>query len=100
MSGNDGTEVTNRFQQVTSFINSDNDPDFTGATWMLIANWYNAHPDPHGDSAEQDRQDPYLQSVSNAYIYYIKKAALQFDSHSYIRIKLVDFNLTSSSKYQ
>ncbi len=65
MAGEGGVDVFNIFEQVTGFINSQNDPDFIGATWMLLANWYNVHPDPHGDSAEQDRQDPYLQSVSD-----------------------------------
>ncbi len=65
VSGEGGIEaVSDRFEQVTSFINSENDPNFSGATWMLVATWYNVHPDPHGDSAEQDREDPYLESVS------------------------------------
>lgn len=50
--------------QVTSFINNERDSDFT-SNWMLAARWNRVHPYPHGESIEQDRQDPYLQSVSN-----------------------------------
>ena len=59
-----GTETRNRFTQVMNFINDETDADFAAASWMLIATWRGVHPFPHGTSAEQDRQDPYLQSVS------------------------------------
>ena len=59
-----GAETTSRFTQVMNFINLEADTDFAGASWMLIATWKGVHPFPHGNSAEQDRQDPYLQSVS------------------------------------
>ena len=58
-----GDETNNRFDQVTSFINSETDTNFAAASWMLVATWRGVHPYPHGESAEQDRQDPYLQSV-------------------------------------
>ena len=52
------------FRRVSSFINSEeDDPDFIGS-WMIVATWTNVHPFPHGSSTEQDRVDPYLQSVS------------------------------------
>lgn len=53
------------FNQVTSFINVERDPNFNG-NWMLVARWNHVHPFPHGASLEQDREDPYLQSVSNS----------------------------------
>ena len=49
--------------RVLSLINSEQDPDFTG-NWMIVVTWDGVHPFPHGNSAEQDRVDPYLQSVS------------------------------------
>ena len=50
--------------RVSTFINSEQDPAFTG-NWMIVVTWDGVHPFPHGNSAEQDRVDPYLQSVSN-----------------------------------
>ena len=51
--------------RVSSLINSEaEDPDFIGS-WMIVATWDSVHPFPHGSSAEQDRVDPYLQSVSS-----------------------------------
>ena len=52
------------FQPVVSFINSEQDPEFTNAKWMLVAMWDQVHPFPHGESASVERQDPYLKSVS------------------------------------
>ena len=49
--------------RVSSLINSEEDSDFVGG-WMIVATWDSVHPFPHGSSAEQDRVDPYLQSVS------------------------------------
>ena len=49
---------------VSSLINSEEDSDFVGG-WMIVATWDSVHPYPHGSSAEQDRVDPYLQSVSS-----------------------------------
>ena len=48
--------------RVSSLINSEQDPAFSG-NWMIVATWDGVHPFPHGNSAEQDRVDPYLQSV-------------------------------------
>lgn len=59
-----GNEETDRLENVTNFLNSEMNASFSGANWMLVATWSNVHPNPHGDSVEQDRQDPYLQSVS------------------------------------
>ncbi|MGJ8945923.1 hypothetical protein AB9K17_23830, partial [Salmonella enterica subsp. enterica serovar Kentucky] len=50
--------------RVSSLINSEQDPDFTG-NWMVVVTWDGVHPFPHGNSVEQDRADPYLQSVSS-----------------------------------
>ena len=51
-------------ERVSSLVNSEeDDPDFIGS-WMIVATWDNVHPFPHGSSPEQDRADPYLQSVS------------------------------------
>ena len=49
--------------QVSNFINSENGVGFTGE-WMLVATWDRVHPFPHGESAEEDRVNPYLLSVS------------------------------------
>ena len=49
--------------RVSSLINSESDTYFNGS-WMVVATWDGVHPFPHGNSAEQDRVDPYLQSVS------------------------------------
>ena len=52
-------------RRVSSLINSEeDDPGFIGS-WMIMATWDNVHPFPHGSSPEQDRVDPYLQSVSS-----------------------------------
>ena len=48
---------------VADFINAENG-SISNASWMLVATWEDVHPFPHGESAEQDRQDPYLGSVS------------------------------------
>ena len=54
--------------RVSSLINlEEDDPGFIGS-WMIVATWDSVHPFPHGSSPEQDRVDPYLQSVSS-YIY-------------------------------
>ena len=51
-------------ERVSSLINSEeDDPHFTGS-WMIVATWDSVHPFPHGSSPQQDRVDPYLQSVS------------------------------------
>ena len=51
-------------ERVSSLINSEEDDlEFTGS-WMIVATWDSVHPFPHGSSPEQDRADPYLQSVS------------------------------------
>ena len=47
---------------VNTLVNSEQDSFFRG-NWMLVVTWEGVHPFPHGNSAEQDRQDPYLQSV-------------------------------------
>ena len=47
---------------VSSLINSELDSYFSGS-WMVVATWESVHPFPHGNSAQQDRVDPYLQSV-------------------------------------
>jgi hypothetical protein len=53
--------------RVSSLINSEeDDPDFLG-NWMIVATWDGVHPFPHGSSPQQDRVDPYLQSVSNVH---------------------------------
>ena len=49
-------------ERVSNLINSEEDSDFVG-NWMIVATWDGVHPFPHGSSAEQDRVDPYLQSV-------------------------------------
>ena len=55
--------------QVSAHINVNRgDTDFDG-NWMLVATWDGVHPFPHGNSAEQDRQDPYLQSVCITMVY-------------------------------
>ena len=64
-SSDGGNATGGRLQLVTDFISSEFDPDFVGGSWMLVATWRGVHPAPHGDSAEQDREDPYLQSVSS-----------------------------------
>ena len=56
--------------RVSTFINSEQDPAFTG-NWMIVVTWDGVHPFPHGNSAEQDRVDPYLQSVSNNKYFYV-----------------------------
>ena len=48
--------------RVSAFIDAEQDPGFVG-NWMIVATWNGVHPFPHGASAEQDRLDPYLQSV-------------------------------------
>ena len=49
-------------RDVSSLINAEQGTDFLG-NWMIVTTWDNVHPFPHGNSAEQDRVDPYLQSV-------------------------------------
>ena len=49
-------------RNVSSLISAEKDTDFQG-NWMIVATWDGVHPSPHGNSAEQDRVDPYLQSV-------------------------------------
>ena len=58
----------NYLGQVSSLINSEQDPSFVG-NWMVVATWDGVHPFPHGDSIEQDREDPYLQSVCKSFSY-------------------------------
>lgn len=53
-------DVASRLGFINRVINAELNPDFTG-DWMLLANWENVHPYPHGDSAELDRQNPYLE---------------------------------------
>ena len=48
---------------VEALVNSENGT-LLNSNWMLVATWENVHPFPHGASADQDRQDPYLRSVS------------------------------------
>ena len=48
--------------RVAEFVNTENG-SISNANWMLVATWNEVHPFPHGNSAEQDRQDPYLQLV-------------------------------------
>ena len=59
----DAEESDSRLRRVSRFIRLEQDPNFEG-TWMLLANWEDVHPFPHGASEELDRQDPYLDSVS------------------------------------
>ena len=64
-SSDGGTATEGRLGLVTDFINSEFDSDFVGGSWMLVATWREVHPNPHGESAEQAREDPYLQSVGS-----------------------------------
>ena len=57
---------------VEGFVNSENGT-LLNSNWMLVATWENVHPFPHGASAEQDRQDPYLQSVSKETLLLIRR---------------------------
>ena len=59
----DSDDVDLRFRFTNNVINSELNPNFTG-NWILLANWENVHPFPHGASAELDRQNPYLEMVS------------------------------------
>ena len=47
---------------VANFINNESGL-IVNANWMLVATWSGVHPFPHGDSVEQDRQDPHLRLV-------------------------------------
>ena len=51
--------------RVSAFIDAELDTGFVG-NWMVVATWDGVHPFPHGNSAEQDRVDPYLQSVCSS----------------------------------
>ncbi len=55
-------DVNRRFDFTNAVIVSELNPAFSG-NWMMLVNWENVHPYPHGDSAELDRQNPYLEKV-------------------------------------
>ena len=72
--------------RVSTLINSEQDPAFTG-NWMIVVTWDGVHPFPHGNSAEQDRVDPYLQSVSTKDL-----QSLVYNDMSIIRVKISSYS--------
>ena len=58
----DSEDADFRFRFTNGAINGEVNPDFTG-NWMLVVNWENVHPYPHGDSVELNRLNPYLNMV-------------------------------------
>lgn len=60
----ESSSANSQIQDVVNFVNSQQDQEFTNANWMLVATWDRVHPFPHGESASEEREDPYLQSVS------------------------------------
>lgn len=58
----ESTTADDYLRRATLLINTEQDTSFRG-NWMVVATWDGVHPFPHGNSAEQDREDPYLQSV-------------------------------------
>ena len=56
---------------VNDFIQTEEDSDFQG-NWMMLASWEDVHPFPHGDIANFDRVDPYLELVSIHLTSYIR----------------------------
>ena len=60
------SEEAQEILRVADFINVESGY-IDNANWMLVATWNGVHPFPHGNSAEQDRLDPYLQRVRFIY---------------------------------
>ncbi len=67
----DSSESDDQLEMVDDFINIEQDPGFQGE-WMLLVSWEDVHPYPHGDVAEAERIDPYLDSVSILFIHSIR----------------------------
>lgn len=51
-----------RFEMVEEFLRNEGGVVMQGQ-WMLLAEWADVHPFPHGTTGEQEREDPYLEAV-------------------------------------
>ena len=58
----DSDTSDDQIDSVTQFLNDEQDTDFTGE-WMMLVSWEKVHPYPHGESADLERENPYLESV-------------------------------------